>query len=147
MARDEHSTGEGSAAQPAAAGDRAVAPRGWLGSLPARPLAYLLLWGVLLLIILARRIPPAPLEIERGPDATPPFRIDLNHDPWQRIALIDGIGEILARRIVDTRRDRGPFLLLEEVMEIPGIPDRPIEEAREWLLLGPAADEIDEEGR
>ncbi|MEM7167041.1 MAG: helix-hairpin-helix domain-containing protein [Planctomycetota bacterium] len=83
-----------------------------------------------------RRVPPAAVTIVRAPEDAAPFQLDLNQAPWEQLTLIDGIGETLARRIVAARERRGHFESLEEVMQLPGIPDRPFEAAREWLAVG-----------
>ena len=102
-----------------------------------RGVAYLVLWLLLLGVILWRRAPEIPVQVEPGPRETPAFRLDLNADPWPRFLLLEGIGETLARRIVQAREKRGGFSSLEEVMALPGIPDRPFEEARDWVTVGP----------
>ncbi len=102
----------------------------------ARIGAYLLLWLFLGGIILWRRAPEVGLQVEPGHRQLAPVRIDLNHDPWVRLTLIEGIGEILANRIVTARTTQGPFRSLEEVMAIDGVPDAPLEAARPWLSLG-----------
>ncbi len=101
-----------------------------------RTQAYLALWSLLALLLYLRRVPEAPVVVEPSPHPVAPFTIDLNHDPWPRLALLEGIGETLARKIVRFREERGGFRSIEEVMEIPGIPDRPFLESRPWLSLG-----------
>ena len=101
----------------------------------SRAAAYLGLWVVLLIIIIARRAPEVEVVVERGVNPAPPFVIDLNRDPWHQLTLIDGIGETLARRIVRAREERGGFQSLEEVMALPGVPDRSLTEARQWLKV------------
>lgn len=100
-----------------------------------RAVAYLTLWAILGVIVVVRRAPLAPVEHLPAATAAAPFRIHLNSDPWHRIALIEGIGETLARRIVATRERDGAFRTLADVKRIPGIPDRPIDEAAAWIVL------------
>ncbi|MFN0057525.1 MAG: helix-hairpin-helix domain-containing protein [Planctomycetota bacterium] len=97
--------------------------------------AYLLLWGLLFGIVWWRRA-PAP-GVENLPPAAPraEFRIYLNSDGWERIALIEGIGESLARKIVAARVERGGFRSLQEVKDLPGVPDRPFDDAAPYLTL------------
>ncbi|MEE8141694.1 MAG: helix-hairpin-helix domain-containing protein [Planctomycetota bacterium] len=102
-----------------------------------RTYAYLLLWLFLAGILLWRRLPELPVTVEPAEREPAPFQIDLNHDPWQQLTLIAGIGETLARRIVTVREVQGPFQSLEQVMAIPGVPDPVLEAARPWLSLGP----------
>ncbi len=101
-----------------------------------RTLAYLVLWALLGAVIWWRGAPPAEVRFRRGnaEDASR-FRIDLNRDSWERLSLLPGIGESLARRIEEARAERGGFRSLDEVLELPGVPDRPFETAREWLVL------------
>lgn len=112
--------------------------------LPApRTVAYLLLWGVLGAVIWWRGVPPAEVRFVAGNGDEAPFRIDLNRDGWEALVLLPGIGESLARRIEAARAERGGFGSLDEVLALPGIPDRPFEEALPWLVLDgrPVTDE------
>lgn len=73
----------------------------------------------------------------RGRPTRPvPFVIDVNRDSWETLTLIEGIGPSLAQKIVAARADRGRFDSWREVMDLPGIPDRPFQEYREYLTLG-----------
>ena len=38
------------------------------------------------------------------------YQVDINSAPWTELALMPGIGEILAKRIVESRETEGPFL-------------------------------------
>ncbi len=95
-------------------------------------------WGILAILVAGKRFDRAEIRVDRGPPQ-PPVTIDLNSDPWPRLLLIEGIGEKLAQRIVAARHERGGFQSLEEVKELPGIPDRVIDAARDWLTLGPTS--------
>ena len=50
-----------------------------------------------------------------------PRAIDLNRDPWWRLASLPGIGPIGAKRIVAYRHGTGPFGSLEALRAVPGI--------------------------
>ena len=97
--------------------------------------AYFLLWLLVAFLILTRSDQSAPV-IELSNADPSPLSIDLNQDPWERLTLIPGLGKTLAQRIVTFREARGGFRTLDEVKSIPGIPDRAIEEASPWLVLG-----------
>ena len=103
----------------------------------SRTIAYLFLWLLLFAAILARRVPTSPVTIVRGPEDASRFQLDVNDANWQALTLLDGIGETLARRIVQAREQSGGFRSIEEVMQLPGVPDRPFEEARDWLVIEP----------
>jgi DNA uptake protein ComE-like DNA-binding protein len=51
-------------------------------------------------------------------------RLDLNRVDAAALAVAPGIGEGLARRIVEHREARGPFRRLEELEDVPGIGPR-----------------------
>lgn len=104
-----------------------------------RTIAFLALWVLMSGVILTRReAAESVIELPPGAEA-PPLVVNLNHDPWERLTLIDGIGETLARRIVQARETRGGFRDLREVMDLPGMPDRPLEQAADWLVFTPLA--------
>nr|WP_325298863.1 helix-hairpin-helix domain-containing protein [uncultured Dysosmobacter sp.] len=52
------------------------------------------------------------------PDLSP---LDLNAAGAEELAELPGIGEELARRIVEYRTEHGAFQAAEEIMEVPGI--------------------------
>ncbi len=52
------------------------------------------------------------------PDLSP---LDLNSATAEELAQLPGIGEELARRIVEYRAENGPFEAVEEIMEVSGI--------------------------
>ncbi|HIA28104.1 MAG TPA: helix-hairpin-helix domain-containing protein, partial [Planctomycetes bacterium] len=98
-------------------------------------IAHLLTWGTLLLTAGLAGPPASEVtlchsEVESGS----PVIVDLNVDPWPRLMLIEGIGEVLARRIVAQRQGRGEYRCLEEVMALRGVPDGALERAQQWLL-------------
>ena len=55
---------------------------------------------------------------EIRPDLTP---LDLNTAGVEPLAELPGIGEELARRIVEYRSENGPFKAPEDIMLVPGI--------------------------
>ncbi|MGE3165055.1 MAG: ComEA family DNA-binding protein [Planctomycetota bacterium] len=102
-----------------------------------RVLAYVGLWALLFGVVAWRHVPPGDVTVQH--DLAPPaaFRLDLNQAPWERLMLIEGIGETLAKRIVAAREERGGFTSVEQVMALPGVPDRPLREASDWVVVGP----------
>ena len=59
----------------------------------------------------------APIE-EVRPDPSP---LDLNAAGAEALTALPGIGETLARRIVDYREEHGPFGAVEDLTKVPGI--------------------------
>jgi competence protein ComEA len=65
------------------------------------------------------------------------FQVDANQATWSEFAQLPGIGETLARRIVEERRRRGPF---QEVADLPrrvhGIGPKKFQKIEPYLYLG-----------
>lgn len=62
------------------------------------------------------------------------FRADLNSADWPELANLPGVGETLARRIVDYRSQHGPFRAVEELENVHGIGPRKLARIRVYLL-------------
>ena len=58
-----------------------------------------------------------PLE-EFSPDPSP---LNVNAATEEELTALPGIGETLARRIVEYREEHGPFGSLEELTNVPGV--------------------------
>ena len=61
--------------------------------------------------------------------------IDLNRAQPKELEQITGIGPALARRIVDARTRRGRFTSMEELLEIPGIGPKTLENLRDQAFV------------
>jgi competence protein ComEA len=48
-------------------------------------------------------------------------RININKADVKSLAALDGIGEVMAARIVEYRSSRGPFLLTDDIKKVRGI--------------------------
>ena len=69
--------------------------------------------------------PGVVVEVGGGPPQeifVPEVRpVNVNTAPAEELTALPGIGEVLARRIVEYREEHGPFLSEEALMEVPGI--------------------------
>lgn len=74
-----------------------------------------------------------PIEIERLPAHQYDYRLDINRAPWMEWLQLEGIGETLARRIVDDRERNGPFRSVEDLQRVKGIGPKILERMRPWL--------------
>lgn len=61
------------------------------------------------------------IEIDRAEPLPYEFLVDVNQAGWPELAQLPEIGEILARRIVETRERRGGFSSPEDLLEVNGI--------------------------
>jgi competence protein ComEA len=74
------------------------------------------------------------VEIERLPARQYDFKVDINRATWVEWMQLPGIGEILARRIVADRKERGPFSSVEDVDRVPGVGVVTLDTIRPWLV-------------
>ena len=74
------------------------------------------------------------VEIEQAPPLAARFAVDINSADWPEFAQLPGIGETLARRIIDHRDTFGPFSDLDALLEVPGIGDKKLAAIRPFLL-------------
>ncbi len=79
-----------------------------------------------------------PVEIARVQQREYDFRLDINHASWVEWAQLEGIGEVLARRIVQDRNENGPFDSIENVQRVNGIGAKKLAAIREWLYVSPS---------
>jgi competence protein ComEA len=74
-------------------------------------------------------------EKEKQPIA---FRVDVNKADWPELTLLPGVGESLAKGIVESRERNGPFRRPEDLRRVYGIGPKTLEKIRPYLL--PIAD-------
>ena len=79
-----------------------------------------------------------PVEVERLPSRKYDFRLDVNRATWVQWAQLEGIGEVLARRIVADRNHNGPFSTIDDLRRVDGIGAKKLQAIREWLYVDPA---------
>jgi competence protein ComEA len=64
-------------------------------------------------------------------------RIDVNRARAADLELLPGVGPMLARRIVEQRDARGPFVAAEDLLRVRGIGPRTLERLRPLLAFEP----------
>jgi competence protein ComEA len=80
------------------------------------------------------------VEVDRMPSARLEYQIDINRATWVEWSQLDGIGETLARRIVEDREQHGPFASVDDVLRVKGIGRQKLEAMRRHLTPGPQND-------
>ena len=73
------------------------------------------------------------IEIDRAEPLTARFEVDVNAAEWPELAQLPGIGETLARRIVESRKTAGPFTSHDDLRRVRGIGPKIFEQIRPYL--------------
>ena len=60
-------------------------------------------------------------------------RININTAPSEELVMLDGIGEKIAKRIIDYRTEHGDFATVEELMLVSGISEKTLETIRDKI--------------
>ena len=82
------------------------------------------------------RIGAEPLDAIPPPEG-PTFRVNVNQADWVTLSLVPGVGEKLAKAIVDARLAHGgKFESLDDLKTVAGIGDKVLEKLRPYLSLG-----------
>ena len=74
------------------------------------------------------------LEVDRAPRQHAQFQVDINAADWPELTQLPDIGETLARRIVESRDQGGPFLTHDDLRRVKGIGPKTLEKLRPHLL-------------
>lgn len=61
-------------------------------------------------------------------------KLDLNSATVEQLVSLNGVGEVLAQRIVDYRQQHKRFKSLDELSQVKGIGDKKLEQLRPFLL-------------
>lgn len=75
------------------------------------------------------------VEIDRLQPRAYQYRINVNTAEWLEFALLPGIGETLALRIVEDRREHGPYRSVEELRRVKGIGPKTLDRIRDHLVI------------
>ena len=62
--------------------------------------------------------------------------VDLNRADHEALTSIPGVGEVLALRIVAHREAHGPFLTMEDLLDVPGIGEGRLAGMRDYVEVG-----------
>jgi len=82
-----------------------------------------------------------PIEIEQIQPRQYDYRIDINSAEWIEWVQLRGIGETLANRIIEDRKQNGPFESIDDLQRVKGIGPKTIEKLRPWITVTVTSDE------
>jgi competence protein ComEA len=74
------------------------------------------------------------INIEKADKQAIQFQLDINRADWPEWSVLPGIGEMLAKRIVQSRQTDGPFRSLDDLQRVRGIGPKTMENIREYLV-------------
>lgn len=74
------------------------------------------------------------IEIDLAKRQHAAFQVDINQAEWAELSQLPGIGETIARRIVDSRELQGPFTSREDLQRVNGIGPKTMERLKPYLL-------------
>jgi len=74
------------------------------------------------------------VDIEATASQPAEFRLDINTAGWPELAQLPGIGEVLARRIVEYRETNGPFRRTEDLVSVHGVGDKLLEHGKKYMM-------------
>ena len=78
-----------------------------------------------------------PVEIEHLPVQKFDYRLEINSATQFEWMQLDGIGETLAERIIQDRRENGPFQSIDDLARVKGIGAKTVDRLRPWVKLAP----------
>jgi competence protein ComEA len=86
------------------------------------------------------------IDIDTAEPVVLTFQLDINEAAWPEWTLLPGVGETLAKRIVQHRSERGPFRNHADLLRVSGVGPRTFERIRPYLLpLPDDSDRTDQE--
>lgn len=77
------------------------------------------------------------IEIDRAAPLTYQFQVDLNQAEWPELAQLPDIGPVLAKRIVASRQNEGPYRASSDLMRVNGIGPRKLAKIKKYLATLP----------
>ena len=80
------------------------------------------------------RIHNGVVDIDEAPKQTAAFQVDVNSADWPELANLPGIGEIIAKSIIQHREINGPFISNESLIDVDGIGPNKLAKIERFLL-------------
>lgn len=77
-----------------------------------------------------------PVEVERVEPQPLNYQIDVNTATRLELMQLDGIGEMLAERIIADRDRNGPFADVDDLRRVKGIGPKTVEKMRPYVRIG-----------
>ena len=100
-------------------------------------LLFIVLAGTIVAAI--RSVPqPSPVEVVQArysTTATEPLIININTADKEDLIRLPGVGEVIAGRIVDYRKEHGEFKAVEDLLNVKGIGEKTLEGLKPYITI------------
>jgi competence protein ComEA len=74
------------------------------------------------------------IDIDRAPPLVAKFQVDVNQADWPELIQLPGIGQTLAQRLIDERKQNGAFRDIDDLGRVGGIGPRTLERIKPYIL-------------
>jgi competence protein ComEA len=82
------------------------------------------------------------IDIDRADPRPISFQLDINGAEWPEWTLLPGVGEVLAKRIVESRDSDGPFDDHADLLRVQGIGPRTLQRIEPYLMALPKTEAV-----
>jgi competence protein ComEA len=82
------------------------------------------------------------VEIDRAAPLTARFQVDINTADCPELMQLPGVGQVLAKRIVESRKTVGPFTSADDLRRVQGIGLKTFERIRPYLQALPRSSNV-----
>ncbi len=62
--------------------------------------------------------------------------VDVNKAGIEELMSVPGIGKVMAQRIIDFRKEHGPFSRVEDLLKVKGIGEKSLEKLKPYIKVG-----------
>lgn len=94
------------------------------------------IWIYVAILALTMASTIAPLYAQKGADSkSTQLRVDINTATVEELTQLPGIGEKVAARIVDYRKENGRFQKIQEIMNVRGIGEKTFVKLEKYLVV------------
>lgn len=82
------------------------------------------------------------IELDRNHANSLEFQVNINNAEWPELVQLPGIGRELADRIIDYRRENGPYKSTRDLLKVRGIGRRTLDRLEPYLISMPESGEV-----
>ena len=69
-------------------------------------------------------------------DSVKDYRLNINYASKMQLMELEGIGEVMAQRIIDYREENGPYQFTEDIMNVDGLGPKKFSAIEPYISVG-----------